>query len=403
MFKPATREKTKARVLLAGPSGSGKTRAALEIAHTLGPKVAVIDTENRSASLYVGLNGLKFDVCELQPPYTYEKYLQAMRSAFAAKYDVLVVDSLTHAWAGEGGALEQVDRASGKGGNSFTAWKDVTPEHNRLLSAMSASPIHLLCTVRTKTAYVMEERENRAGKIVQVPRKVGLAPIFRAEVEYEFSVQLEINLDHEVTVTKTRVTELDGARFAPGELGKIGETLRMFHETGTVPSNVSPLRPAQREEPNAPTVERFATYWFKGNKHTGEPVGELSDESLGNYIARLEKCIAAGGEWGPKAVPYLEAATRDLERRLAQEGPADEPEPEPEPALDEPPAAYNPETGEVLAHPPADDDLAEKLEKSVELAKAGLLYGDTSEGWGLTGADAPSNQSNAKRSRKGAA
>jgi hypothetical protein len=213
MFRPATREKTKARVLLAGPSGSGKTRAALEIAQGLGQRIAVIDTENRSASLYVGLNGLKFDVCELQPPYTYEKYLQAMQACFGARaYDVLVIDSLTHVWSGEGGALERVDEKANKSGNKFTAFADITPLHNRLLSTITASPIHILCTVRTKTAYVMEEKENWKGKLVQAPRKIGLAPIFRDGVEYEFSVQLDISLEHEVTVSKTRITELDEVR-----------------------------------------------------------------------------------------------------------------------------------------------------------------------------------------------
>jgi AAA domain len=344
MFKPATREKTRARVLLAGPSGSGKTRAALEIARGLGDRIAVIDTENRSASLYVGLNGIAFDVCELSPPYTYDKYLQAMRECFAARaYDVLVIDSLTHVWSGEGGALEVVDEKSRGGGNKFTAFADVTPLHNRLLSTITASPVHILCTVRTKTAYVLEEKENRYGKMVQVPRKVGLAPIFRDGVEYEFSVQLDINLDHEVTVAKTRITELDGAKFAPNELARIGATMREFHDSGTLPK-LQAVRPSP-----APARDPHAIFWFKGTKHSGKPLTELETQSLVNYIGRLEKAMK-DDRWAEQAQPYYDAAQRELEHRQLAEAEA---------------AGANPATGEV----PPPDDLAEKLQRSIDRSR----------------------------------
>lgn len=331
MFKPATREKTKARVLLAGPSGSGKTRAALEIARGLGDRIAVIDSENRSASLYVGLNGITFDVCELQPPYTYDKYLQAMKAAIDARaYDVLVIDSLTHVWSGEGGALETVDRKS-NGGNAFTAWKDVTPQHNRLLTALSASPIHLLCTVRTKTAYVLEERENRSGRLVQTPRKVGLAPIFREGVEYEFSVQLDINLEHEVTVSKTRITELDGAKFAPGELSRIGAVMREFHESGTVPT--PGMRPAQQPGPlPTKTAKNYPEKQYAEVPFSSLPLSALT-AYINYYTERLPSLTQANHRKAVEAT--LMAAQAEAQRRLDVEA-----------------AGADPETGEV----PEDSD-----------------------------------------------
>lgn len=325
MFKPATREKTKARVLLAGPSGSGKTRAALEIAKGLGERIAVIDTENESARLYVGLNGLRFDVCELKPPYTYDKYLTAMRDCFDCKeYDVLVVDSLTHVWSGEGGALERVDQKAGSGGNKFTAFADITPWHNKLLSTIVGSPIHILCTVRTKTAYVMEEKENRQGRLVQTPRKVGLAPVFREGVEYEFSVQLDINLDHEVSVSKTRINELDGRRFAPGDLQNIGAVLRDFHETGTLPQPQSPpLRPAAPRNLPVRTSKNYP------QKQWAEvPWESLPSTALVEYIAyyaeRLPSLTQANHKMAVDAT--LAAAEAELARRRQAEAAGADPE-----------------------------------------------------------------------------
>src|SRR5690242_19965331 len=107
---------------LVGPSGSGKTYTALKIATNLVPsgKVALIDTERGSASKYAKL--FKFDVLELRN-YHPEAYIKAIKAAADNGYDVLIIDSLSHAWNGDGGVLSIVDKKGGR----FDAWKDVTP------------------------------------------------------------------------------------------------------------------------------------------------------------------------------------------------------------------------------------------------------------------------------------
>ena len=128
MFQRATKARAKARIALMGPSGSGKTFTALRTARALaGPSgsVAVIDTERGSASKYAG-DVTDFDACEL-PSFEPDQYVRAIEAAEG--YDVLVIDSLSHAWAGKDGALEQVDRRGGK----FNAWKDVTPMIHRMI------------------------------------------------------------------------------------------------------------------------------------------------------------------------------------------------------------------------------------------------------------------------------
>jgi hypothetical protein len=174
--------------------------------------VAVIDTEHRSASKYIGNrpagNGQpwQFDVCELEH-YSPSTYAQVVREAGRAGYDVIVIDSLSHAWEGVGGALDQVDK---KGGNSFTAWKDVTPQHRDMIEAILSSPAHIVATMRSKMEYVLEEQVNKSGKTIQVPKKVGMAPIQRQGMEYEFDLICDLTIDHLLTVSKSRCPTMDG-------------------------------------------------------------------------------------------------------------------------------------------------------------------------------------------------
>jgi hypothetical protein len=129
-----------------------------------------------------------------------------MVAAYNGGYDVLIIDSLSHAWAGKDGALELVDRARATGkDNPFTAWRHVTPLHHKLVDTMLRLPMHLIVTMRTKVAYVIEE--DARGK--HVPRKVGTAPIQREGCEYEFDVIGELHSTM-LTISKTRLRFLQG-------------------------------------------------------------------------------------------------------------------------------------------------------------------------------------------------
>src|SRR5687767_9200516 len=103
-FSKAQRKQAKLRLAIAGPAGSGKTWGALEIARGLGGRIAVIDTERGSASLYS--ERVEFDSLDLGPPFTSERYIEAIRSAEKAGYDILLIDSITHEWNGSGGCCE---------------------------------------------------------------------------------------------------------------------------------------------------------------------------------------------------------------------------------------------------------------------------------------------------------
>lgn len=235
-FTKAVRQKAKLRLALSGPSGSGKTWGALLIAKGIGGRIAVIDTERGSASLYEQL--VDFDVLNLDAPFSPERYIDAIKAAEAAGYDVLVVDSMTHEWSGVGGCLELVDeiaRARYKG-NSWSAWNDVTPRHRALLDAILQSKMHVIVTMRSKTETAQTE-ENGRKRVV----KLGMKAEQRDGFEYEMTVALDIVHDgHYATATKDRTglfTDKDPAPITE----QTGQELLAWLESGVTPPDVAAI------------------------------------------------------------------------------------------------------------------------------------------------------------------
>jgi hypothetical protein len=280
-FKKATRVQARARIALVGPSGSGKTYTGLRLARGIvGPsgRIAVIDTERGSAAKYASLTD--FDALELTNHHP-DEYIKALADAAAEKYDAVIIDSLSHAWNGRGGALELVDKAAArsKSGNSFTAWRDVTPLHNALIDAILAFPGHVIVTMRAKTEYVLDE--GPGGK--KTPRKIGLAPVQRDGMEYEFDVVADIDHEHRFVVTKSRCAELaDAVIMKPGD--EVAEILRAWL-TGGEPAPVAPA-PAARTDA-APEPKR-------------EPAKEKPKGDDGSFAGAI-----AGSSIAPKALEHL--------------------------------------------------------------------------------------------------
>lgn len=205
MFKKATKTEANLRLALCGPSGSGKTFTSLNLAKHLGDKVALIDTEHGSASKYA--DRFNFDVCELTDFHP-GNYIEAVREAGKTGYDVIVIDSLSHAWFW---ALNETGRAK----NSFTAWGDIRPLERALIDAMLGSPADIVVTMRTKTEWVMVDSP-KSGK--PMPERVGTAPIQASGIEYEFDVAGQLDLNHMLNITKSRCPALMNTTHAnPGE------------------------------------------------------------------------------------------------------------------------------------------------------------------------------------------
>lgn len=224
-FKRAVKSQAKARIGLIGPSGSGKTYTALLLAQAMGERIAVIDTEYGSASKYA--DEFQFDTLELSDFHP-QNYIDGIKAAGHAGYDVVIIDSLSHAWAGSGGALELADRNAARySGNRFAAWRDITPLHNQLIEAMLSAPMHLIATMRSKMDYIQTE-DSKGKKVV---RKVGMAPIQRDGMEYEFDIVGDLDIDHNLIISKTRCRALDGVVInKPGK--ELAETVKAWLSDG---------------------------------------------------------------------------------------------------------------------------------------------------------------------------
>lgn len=234
-FVKATRKQRKLRMALMGPSGSGKTFTALSIAKHLGEPIGVIDTERSSADLYAG-QITEFFTSNLDS-YEPKNYVKAMKEAAEAGFQVLVIDSLSHAWVGKGGILDQ----SNARGNKFDAWRHLTPQHNEMIDAMLAYPGHVIVTMRTKTDYLVEKDE-KTGK--QAVKKVGLAPVQKEGMEYEMDIVGTLDIDNTLTIDKTRCSALTGSVIRrPGE--DLAKTILNWLTSGEAESPVvKPTAPA---------------------------------------------------------------------------------------------------------------------------------------------------------------
>ena len=213
MFKKAERKQAKLRLALAGPSGSGKTYSALLMAKGLGGRIAVIDTEQGSASLYSDL--ADFDVLELQPPFSPERYVEAVTAAEASGYNVLIIDSYSHEWTGSGGCLEINESVAHQKfrGNTWAAWNETTPRHRKLTDKILTSSMHIICTMRSKTETVQGE-----GKKIL---KLGMKSEQRDGTDYEFTVVLDLTHDgHTATASKDRTKLFDQPELISADTGR---------------------------------------------------------------------------------------------------------------------------------------------------------------------------------------
>lgn len=278
-FKKASKSKSLAKIALTGPSGSGKTYSALLLAKGLGGITGVVDSENNSASLYEDrFTNWEYLTLPINPPYTAQKYLKAIEVAIQEGIEILIIDSLSHVWAAEGGLLQQKEALDSRGGNSYTNWASITKLYEELKSKILHSPIHIICTLRSKQEYVLEE--NKKGK--QAPRKVGLAPIMRDGMEYEFTTVFDIGMDHQFMVSKDRTGLFDGVVATITE--STGREIRDWLKADKKFEDIL----APESDPAVFKIE------IEGSEYFGKILKELKEQELKSLYLANEKLIKEG-------------------------------------------------------------------------------------------------------------
>lgn len=232
-FTKAERKKSKLRLALAGPSGSGKTYGALLVAKGLGGKIAVIDTEKGSASLYSDL--VDFDVLELEPPYSPSNYVSAVKLAEKCGYDVVIIDSITHEWTGSGGCLEMNEETAKAKyrGNTWSAWNDTKAKHRVFIDALLSCQAHIIVTMRSKTETAQVEVNGK--KQVQ---KLGMKSEQNDGIEYEFTTVLDLIHDGNFALPSKDRTGLFAPDCNPFKLSEdIGRKLAEWLDSGKNPQD----------------------------------------------------------------------------------------------------------------------------------------------------------------------
>lgn len=209
-IRKAERKKAKLKLGISGPSGAGKTFSALLLASGIADweKIVVIDTENGSAELYDKLG--PYSVIPFEPPFSPQRYVQAIHAAAKSGADVLIIDSISHEWDGKGGCLDMQAQMGGR----YQDWAKVTPLHNDFVGAILQSPMHVIVTTRKKQDYALETNEK--GK--PAPKKVGMKEIQRDGFEYELTINFDVEINHFATASKDRT-----GLFAPRGSFKISE------------------------------------------------------------------------------------------------------------------------------------------------------------------------------------
>lgn len=197
-LKKATRKQVKLRLGMSAVSGGGKTMSALLLAYGMTgdwTKIAVIDTENGSASLYSHIG--EFNVIDLTSPFNPERYIEAIKACEDGGMEVIILDSITHEWDGKGGIL---DISNSMTGNSYTNWAKITPRHDAFINSMLQSKCHIISCVRRKQDYEMTKGSDGKLKV----EKVGLKEITRDGFEYELTLNFNLEINHQATASKDR-------------------------------------------------------------------------------------------------------------------------------------------------------------------------------------------------------
>jgi len=231
-IRKISKEKIKLRIGMSGASGFGKTWSALLIAYGITKdwnKIVLIEAGYEGVDLYDELTNGDANVFQMEAPFSPQKYIEAIKKCELFGAEVIIIDSITPEWDGDGGCLQMVESVAKKMRipNSYTAWAEVTPLHNDFIRAILTCNAHVITTVRRKQDYEITKDNNNKTKVT----KVGTKEITRDGFEYELTINFEfVNENHYVKCSKNRTSLFKDGEFIPTI--ETGELLRKFADKG---------------------------------------------------------------------------------------------------------------------------------------------------------------------------
>lgn len=297
-FTPAVKEAFTLKFAIAGIAGVGKSLTSFQIARELagGERFAVIDTENRKSRKYA--DEFQFDASDLEV-FSIGAYTKEIKAAEAAGYKVLVIDGLSQMWEGKGGIKEMVEMIAKRDKiSSFSAWQSGNAILSDFIKQILESPLHIICTMRSKTEYSSEANEK--GKLQY--RRIGLAPIQKDNLEFEFDLFAEMDHEHHMIFQKSLCRKLSG-KVLPME--QEGETKRL----------VAIFKKWMEGATHQPELARAETSQSQHAPQENDPQGPITEQQR----ASMQKLYQHLGKAEPAAQPATYQEAKDLIAQLSQE------------------------------------------------------------------------------------
>lgn len=290
-LRKAEKKQSKIRLGLSGASGFGKTYSGLLIAKGITGdwnKIAMIDTESGSGDLYSDLGD--YNIITLKPPYSPERYIEAIKACEDAGMECIIVDSITHEWDGEGGCLEIYNKLGGR----YQDWAKVTPRHDRFIQAILNCKSHVITTVRRKQDYDMVKNDKGRLEV----KKVGTKEVTREGFEYELTANFEfVNDAHLVKASKDRTGLFaDKPEFVPSE--QTGKEILKWCQSGAKPIEgieinepevVHPIEAAESKLKEAKTLKELGAAWSLLSADNKVACADLKDKLKAKLTPKTDK------------------------------------------------------------------------------------------------------------------
>lgn len=308
-FRPAKRENISLLIGLAGGTGSGKTFSAMRLAKGMsnGKKFAVIDTENGRASHYAG--DFDFDVANLREPFSPENYLSAIRAADEAGYPVVVVDSISHEWAGYGGVLDmqesELDRMAGdnyqkRESCKMAAWVKPKIAHKHMVQSLLQVKAHVILCFRAEEKIEMVKVDGKT-KIVPKQSLTGLngwISVTEKNLPFELTTSILFTADRPGIPQPIKLQEQHKAFFPLDRVvdEQSGKRIAEWAAGGTPALKPSASSPTPAELPPGVNAEEFITAdqaIYIGDLITESKSGDVILKSIFKKYGSIKKIPAA--------------------------------------------------------------------------------------------------------------